>query len=167
MIINVDSQENLNTLNNNIKNKDFILWFYADWCGHCKAMKDEWSKFEKTAGNEFNIANVRDDLKDGVEGGCGKNVSGFPKIVAASNGNEVAEHTGGRTLEDLLTFAKENVANNTTANIKPKKSKKKGNPSKKSKKGKKVTKGKKATKGKKGKKAKKGRKGKPKKEKQN
>ena len=150
MIINVDSQENLNTLNNNIKNKDFIIWFYANWCGHCNAMKDEWSKFEQTAGNEFNIANVRDDLKDGVEGGCGKNVSGFPKIVAASNGNEVAEHTGGRTLEDLLTFAKENVANNTQQ-----KSKKKGKPSKKGKKGKKGKPSKKAKPSKKGKKKKK------------
>ena len=142
MIINVDSQENLKYLNNNIKNKDFILWFYADWCGHCTAMKDEWSKFEKTAGNEFNIANVREDLKDGVEGGCGKNVSGYPKIVAASNGNQIAEHTGGRTLKDLLTFAKQNVSNNTIVNNTQKKSKKKGKPSKKGKKGKHSKKGK-------------------------
>ena len=33
--------------NNNTKKGVWLVWFYADWCGHCVNMKPEWEQLEK------------------------------------------------------------------------------------------------------------------------
>ena len=79
------------------------MWFYANWCGHCKAMEEEWSKVEKNCKrNNIGVVRVRDDFKDKVHGGIGNNVMGFPKIVMISKGKEVAEHQGMRNETEIM-----------------------------------------------------------------
>ena len=102
MNINVDNLQSLKKLNINLKNKDFALWFYANWCGHCKDMEDEWNNLEKECKNKYNVARVRDDMKDQVLGGIGENVMGFPKIIMVSKGQTVGEHEGTRTSKDIM-----------------------------------------------------------------
>ena len=102
MNINVDNLKSLKKLNTNLKNKDFALWFYANWCGHCKDMEDEWSNLEEACKNKYNVARVRDDMKDQVLGGIGENVMGFPKIIMVSKGQPVGEHEGMRTSKDIM-----------------------------------------------------------------
>lgn len=102
MNINVDNLQSLKKLNTNLKNKDFALWFYANWCGHCKDMEDEWNNLEKECKNKYNVARVRDDMKDQVLGGIGENVMGFPKIIMVSKGQTVGEHEGTRTSKDIM-----------------------------------------------------------------
>ena len=93
----------LNNLNSKLKNKDFAMWFYANWCGHCKAMEQEWSKVEQSCKRKnIGVVKVRDDFKDQVEGGLGKNVMGFPKIVIIRKGKEVAEHQGMRNSDEIM-----------------------------------------------------------------
>ena len=93
----------LNNLNSKLKNKDFAMWFYANWCGHCKAMEQEWSKVEQNCKRKnIGVVKVRDDFKDNVHGGIGKNVMGFPKIVMIRRGKQVAEHQGMRNSEDIM-----------------------------------------------------------------
>ena len=93
----------LNNLNSKLKDKDFAMWFYANWCGHCKAMEEEWSKVEKRCKrNNIGVVRVRDDFKDRVHGGLGNNVMGFPKIVMIKRGKEVAEHQGMRNETEIM-----------------------------------------------------------------
>ena len=93
----------LNNLNSKLKNKDFAMWFYANWCGHCKAMEQEWSKVEQSCKRKnIGVVKVRDDFKDHIDGGIGKNVMGFPKIVMIRRGKEVAEHQGMRNSGDIM-----------------------------------------------------------------
>ena len=93
----------LNNLNSKLKNKDFAMWFYANWCGHCKAMEQEWSKVEQSCKRKnIGVVKVRDDFKDHIDGGLGKNVMGFPKIVMIRRGKEVAEHQGMRNSGDIM-----------------------------------------------------------------
>lgn len=101
--MNVDNMASLHSLNTKLKNKDFAMWFYANWCGHCKAMENEWSKVEQSCKRKnIGVVKVRDDFKDHVDGGLGKNVMGFPKIVMIRRGKEVAEHQGMRNSEDIM-----------------------------------------------------------------
>ena len=107
MIINVNNENELRKLNQNI-DKPFCMWFYADWCGHCKAMESEWHKLENKCKGKYNLARVRDDFKDHVNGGVGMNVNGFPKIIALKNGRELNEFQGDRSVDSLMNFIKKN-----------------------------------------------------------
>ena len=100
---NVDNMTSLNNLNSHLKDKDFAMWFYANWCGHCKAMEEEWSKVEKNCKrNNIGVVRVRDDFKHLLKNKLGENVTGFPKIVMISKGKEVAEHQGMRNETEIM-----------------------------------------------------------------
>ena len=65
-------------------------------------MESEWNNLEKDCKHKYNVARVRDDMKDQVLGGIGKNVMGFPKIIMVSKGQSVGEHEGTRTSKDIM-----------------------------------------------------------------
>jgi len=97
MIINVTNARNLNRLNSVLPKKDFFLWFYADWCGHCRSMEDEWTKLVKTYGKKYNLARVRDDQKDQLINNLGSSVQGFPTLGATNlknSGNNSGNNSG-------------------------------------------------------------------------
>jgi thioredoxin-like negative regulator of GroEL len=101
--MNVDNMQNLNNLNSKLKDNDFAMWFYANWCGHCKEMESEWANVEKECKNKnISVVKVRDDFARKVKGGLGENIMGFPKIVMVSKGKEVAEHQGMRTSDEIM-----------------------------------------------------------------
>jgi thioredoxin-like negative regulator of GroEL len=100
---NVDNMSSLKNLNSQLKDKDFAMWFYANWCGHCKEMESEWANVEQQCKRKnFNVVKVRDDYKHLVNGGLGENVMGFPKIIMVSKGKEVAEHKGMRSSNEIM-----------------------------------------------------------------
>lgn len=74
-----------------------LVWFYADWCGHCKRMKKEWD----TASNKVNGKMVKIDLGD--DNSETKkisekyNINGFPTILLLNNGEKEDEYTDDRT----------------------------------------------------------------------
>ena len=97
MIINVTNARNLKRLNSVLPKKDFFLWFYADWCGHCRSMEDEWTKLVKTYGKKYNLARVRDDQKDQLINNLGSSVQGFPTLGATNlknSGNNSGNNSG-------------------------------------------------------------------------
>ena len=102
MNINVDNLQSLKKLNTNLKNKDFALWFYANWCGHCKDMESEWNNLEKDCKHKYNVARVRDDMKDKLVHNLGSIATGFPTIVTIRNGKVVATHNKERNSSELL-----------------------------------------------------------------
>ena len=97
MIINVTDSKNLNRLNSVLPKKDFFLWFYADWCGHCKTMEPEWEKLVKTCGKKYNLARVRDDQKDQLINNLGSSVQGFPTLGSTNlkNSNNNSNNNSG------------------------------------------------------------------------
>jgi len=88
--------------------KSVFIKFYAPWCGHCKAIAPAWEtlmgefKDSKTALVAEVDCTVHQDL-------CGKHgVQGYPTIKHGDP-NNLEDYQGGRSLEDLQTFAKENL----------------------------------------------------------
>ena len=106
MFIVLDKQSNLNKFNNNIKSGPWLVWFYADWCGHCVNMKPEWEKLENKCkgNNNLNIARVNDQMKDKLHNNIGNDVSGFPTIRLYNNGKLDNEYTGERNNNSFLEF---------------------------------------------------------------
>jgi thioredoxin-like negative regulator of GroEL len=100
---NVNNMNSLKNLNSQLKDKDFAMWFYANWCGHCKEMEAEWANVEKECKRKnIKVVKVRDDYKHLVNGGLGENVMGFPKIIMVSKGKEVGEHQGMRNSNEIM-----------------------------------------------------------------
>ena len=47
-----------------LSNGRWVVLFYADWCGHCNAMKPEWNKAVKKLANSkhINIADINSNV---------------------------------------------------------------------------------------------------------
>jgi len=95
---NLKSIKNIEKLNNAInKGDDVFIFINADWCGHCKAMKKDWSKLNKYKyGPNVVIANVNSELYEEITN-FGPNVEGFPDLryINMKKGiNEKFENSG-------------------------------------------------------------------------
>lgn len=88
-----------------------ILFFYADWCPHCKQAKPEWQKFKEQY-NESVVNNYKLNLIDvnctselGESGQLIKtyNVEGFPTVKMNVNG-KIVEYDAKVSKENLKLF---------------------------------------------------------------
>ena len=100
-VIDVNSPNKVDEFNNMIRNGYTIVFYYMDGCGHCEAMKDEWSKFEnKVESNnsdyDVNVARVNMVALNDVDGP--NDIYGFPTIYVLKDGEKVKEHDGERTI---------------------------------------------------------------------
>ena len=86
-----------------------IMYFYAEWCPHCKNFMPEWKKFkEQVAGQKINA----------VERSCVEyadycsnvtSLEGYPSIYFIPASGTPVEYTGPRNAKELLKFYKKNV----------------------------------------------------------
>ena len=106
MYVVVDKSKNLNSFNNKIKKGPWLVWFYADWCGHCVHMKPEWEKLENECKNNkmTNVARVNDQMKDKLHNNIGNDVMGFPTIRLYNNGKLENEYSGERNNNSFMEF---------------------------------------------------------------
>lgn len=89
-----------------------LIFFKANWCGHCKRFKPVWDEFvedckknnEPTKLLELDIDN--EESKPFVEK---HNVRGFPHVVLTEDNKEDIVFTKNRTKDELLAFLKEHM----------------------------------------------------------
>ena len=87
-----------------------IVWYYADWCGHCRDMEPAWEHFKKKCKDvKVSLAKINSDavkhLKKDPE------VQGYPTIQFHNNGKKQSEFNSDRTPEELLKFTLDNMKN--------------------------------------------------------
>lgn len=90
--------------------KTVFLKFYAPWCGHCKAMADDWAQLEKDfEGHGVAMVASVDCTAEANDQICADfNIEGFPTI-AWGDASAAEDYHGGRDYESLKEFADEFV----------------------------------------------------------
>ena len=82
-----------------------LVLFYSNWCGHCKAMKQDYEDFAKKASfmdvlafdcaaHEGHLSKIQNDMPQLVRG--------FPTLVFYSNGQPTEQYQGDRSRASLL-----------------------------------------------------------------
>jgi len=108
MYINVASPDDASDLSNRLKDGNWMILYYGDWCGHCKDMKPEWQKVVNKFSNssKFNIA----EIESAHIGSLSKKptINGYPTIKMYNNGKEIANFEDERIADKIEKFANDN-----------------------------------------------------------
>ena len=60
MYLKVATDADASKLSELLKDGDWMVLYYAEWCGHCNAMKPEWEKFiTKMKDKSINNSNIK------------------------------------------------------------------------------------------------------------
>ena len=100
------NSNNLNYANNIMKkNKNILMFYLAEWCTHCKAIKPEIKKLFKSMKNKKGnivLMTVMEDLKNDIYLDS-YFVKGYPTIALYKD-KKVIMYEGKRTTKDIISF---------------------------------------------------------------
>ena len=82
---------------------DWLIKFYAPWCGHCKKMQPEFEETARALKHEVNVAEV--DVTQNRQLGSRFDIKGFPTLLFLRQG-KVIKYQGARTATAMTEFAK-------------------------------------------------------------
>lgn len=89
--------------------KTVFLKFFAPWCGHCKKMAPDWEKLSgEFEGHEVGLVADVDCTAEGKPLCDANGVKGFPTLKWGDP-TALEDYQGGRSYDDLLKFATENL----------------------------------------------------------
>jgi thiol-disulfide isomerase/thioredoxin len=106
MYIVVNSPNDLNKLNTQKNKEPWFVWYYADWCGHCQMMKEEWEKLVQSNPN-VNLAKVSDSYVKPTD-----NIVGYPTLKLYNSNSKIAygkktkilDYQGNRDVDSFKEF---------------------------------------------------------------
>lgn len=89
--------------------KEFLVEFYAPWCGHCKNLAPHYDEAAKRLLVNPNIMLVKVDSTENEVAGI--DIQGFPtlKFFGKDKTAEPVDFTGERTAEGILNWLKEHT----------------------------------------------------------
>ena len=96
MHLKVSSDKDAINLSKIINDGDWMVLYYAEWCGHCNEMKPEWKKVvsnfnnKKNNSNKINIAEIESKHIEKMPNK--PSIEGYPSIKMYNNGKEVADY---------------------------------------------------------------------------
>lgn len=82
---------------------DWLVEFYAPWCGHCKALAPIWEEVAKSLKGKVSVAKV--DATENTNLAGRFKIRRFPTIILFKNKKMYEYEKGPRTLEDVKLFA--------------------------------------------------------------
>jgi thiol-disulfide isomerase/thioredoxin len=117
MYIQVKNDNDASKLSNLLKSGNWMVLYYAEWCGHCKAMKPEWQKAvesmtTKNQAKQIQNINIADVISDQIPQLTHKpDIKGFPTINIYVNGKPKATFSDSspRDAKNIRQFAMDNA----------------------------------------------------------
>ena len=92
------------SFNQDVSGGKKLVWFYADWCGHCKNMKKEWDKASQNVDGKMVKINLGNEDSETQKISEKYNIKSFPTILLLNNGEKEAEYEEGRTAKDFESY---------------------------------------------------------------
>jgi len=89
------------------KNSKELYLFKAEWCGHCKSFKNDWTKLQNDTElkNKINFITMDSEInKNEIKEW---NVEGYPTIILKS-GDKAVEYNGPRNIDNIKEFISKN-----------------------------------------------------------
>lgn len=80
-----------------------VLWFFAQWCGHCREMHAEWEKAVELGSDYANWHKV-DCAGSGLTLAHSMEVKSFPTVIYLKMG-DAQDYQGDRKAEAFVDFA--------------------------------------------------------------
>jgi thiol-disulfide isomerase/thioredoxin len=101
-------------INPEYDNKILIMWFYTEWCPHCKSTKPEWDKFKDDVNNKsfdipINFKEIDCDIYTDVADQY--NIDGYPTIKLLYK-TEVYDYDATPDRYRLMEFLKGSLPSN-------------------------------------------------------
>ncbi|XP_062510842.1 thioredoxin domain-containing protein 5-like [Corticium candelabrum] len=96
------------TFKASVSRRYYFIKFYAPWCGHCQRLAPTWNKLAAHFQDDgvVNIGKVDCTIDKDL---CAENnVGGYPTLFLYQDGKVIQRYTGGRSLEELITFVNDN-----------------------------------------------------------
>jgi protein disulfide-isomerase-like protein len=81
---------------------DWLIEFYAPWCGHCKKLAPTWEEVATGLKGKINVAKVDATANKGLSKRFG--IKGYPSIIMLRKG-KLQKHSGQRTKESISEWA--------------------------------------------------------------
>ena len=107
--INVDNKEKAEQYKSERKKKTpWMLLHYADWCGHCDAIKENWTNFENQNKN-MNIARLNANMITAGHVTTDAEVKGYPAINFVNGNGKIVDYEGDRSVKSLNEFARNSL----------------------------------------------------------
>lgn len=103
VILDSKNFEHLTQASSGATTGDWLVEFYAPWCGHCKKLEPIYDKVAAALVGTVNVAKV--DVTANRDLGTRFEIKGFPTLKLLSKG-KVYDYKGRRTEEELIDFAR-------------------------------------------------------------
>jgi thiol-disulfide isomerase/thioredoxin len=118
MHIKVSSDNDALNLSKLLNDGNWMVLYYADWCGHCKTMKPEWQKVVDNLSNPGNNITNKVNVAEIESQHIGKllnkpEIEGFPTIKMYNKGKEIANFEDERIASKIEEFANNNSRKET------------------------------------------------------
>lgn len=85
--------------------KTFVLDFYADWCGPCRALTPIMEEIENYF-PDIEIYKVNVDEEENLS--IGFNVQSIPNVIFIKDGKNVSNSLGLKSKDDMIKWIEEN-----------------------------------------------------------
>ena len=113
MYLKVGSDTDALNLSKLLNDGNWMVLYYAEWCGHCKTMKPEWQNVVKKFNNpqyNTNNVNVAEIESEHIDKLVHKpEIQGFPTIKMYNRGKPVANFEEERVASKIEEFANNNA----------------------------------------------------------
>lgn len=106
-------------LMNGMRTGNWIILYYANWCGHCQQFKPEWERLKTMIPAHINTAEAESEIIPQMP--IQPQIQGYPTMKLYSNNKDIGDYNGEHSSQAILNHLKKvmsaNKANSTKMSV--------------------------------------------------